>query len=93
MADPKTVFIIPKDGNVPHPFDSRKRIDVKGEEVTFDGQVRRLIRRGQVALGKAEKPAKPESTEETKPDEEKPKPKGKGKGKKGHQPKEKSTES
>ena len=83
MSDEPTgsVIVNPRDKNVPHPYDSRKTIKFPSE--TFPclcGQLRRLIRRGQVAL----------ETPEKADDKSK---KSKREGGKGHQPKEVSTDS
>jgi len=49
MAD-ETKWILPRDENVPHPYNSKLRIKKEGEEMRVCGQVRRLARRQQVTI-------------------------------------------
>lgn len=99
MAD-ETKWILPRDGNVPHPYNSKLRIKKEGEEMRVCGQVRRLTRRKQVQVLDAKpeaekKPSKKKDSDSTDSGDADKKPvTKKAVGKKaGHQPKDKSTES
>lgn len=87
----KLVRVIPVDGDVPHPYDSNKKIKKGGEDMRLCGQVRRLIRRNQVKLDLKDPSDNKESdtSEGDKPTKSKST-KRKGKG---HQSKPSTTES
>lgn len=89
------VTVVPKDADVPHPYDSKQRIKVGGEQMRMCGQVRRLIRRNQVTIeNKAAAPAKGKDSVESPSEDKTPvKKKTARKSAPGHQSKSVSTES